>query len=103
MKEKLLFICSANIDRSPTAEIYFKKEYDTKSCGTMDSAPTKISKELIDWADKVFCMEDKHYQKVIEIEPEAESKTIVLCIEDIYIRGEQKLKEKLEEKVRKYL
>lgn len=102
-KEKLLFVCMANVDRSPTAEWHFKKEYDTKSCGIAYYAATPITEELIDWADKIFCMEIHHTWKVKEMKPEAEYKLINLDIDDVYMRDSQTLIDKLEEKVRKYL
>ena len=30
---KILFVCNANLQRSPTAEEIFKHEYDVKSAG----------------------------------------------------------------------
>ena len=55
----LLFVCSRNIWRSPTAEAIYKKKqgYLVKSAGTEPSAKTKVSARDILWADLIFTME----------------------------------------------
>jgi predicted protein tyrosine phosphatase len=60
-------------------------------------------RRLIWWADRIFCMEEHHKQAVLEIDPEAEQKTFVLGIEDVYWRGDPELEELLKEKVGKHL
>lgn len=58
--KKVLFICSANIDRSPTAEKIYR-EYpgiETKSAGASWYAERYISDELVVWADIILCMEE---------------------------------------------
>jgi predicted protein tyrosine phosphatase len=59
---KLLFICSANALRSPTAEAIFSryKDIEASSAGTNHDAETPISSDLIEWADLVFAMETTH-------------------------------------------
>ena len=63
---KILFVCSANIDRSPTAELIYSEKCDleVKSAGVSSCAMTKISLELIQWADIILCMEKKHKQEI---------------------------------------
>jgi len=100
---RLLFVCTANIDRSPTGEKLFRGEHETKSCGTAPWSRMKLNRRLIWWADRIFCMEDHHRQAVLEIDPEAEKKTFVLGIEDAYRRGNHELEELLKEKVRECL
>jgi predicted protein tyrosine phosphatase len=58
----LLFICSKNQWRSPTAELLFKDHqiHSARSAGTSDKARVKVSEKLLDWADIVFVMERKH-------------------------------------------
>ncbi|MBM3200446.1 protein tyrosine phosphatase [Candidatus Woesearchaeota archaeon] len=100
---KLLFVCTGNLDRSPTAEELFKGEHETKSCGISLGAPVRLTKNLITWADKVFCMEKIHEEIVLQLCPEAKNKTIVLGITDSYFKNDPKLKEELKEKVEKHL
>ena len=62
----VLFICSANKLRSPTAEAVFGK-YDgieIESAGMDRGAPVEISSDLVEWADMIFVMEKKHRQKL---------------------------------------
>jgi len=64
---KILFVCSANVDRSPTAEHLYKRHpgLEVKSAGISDYARQPISAELLRWADVVLCMEE-FQQRVIE-------------------------------------
>jgi len=58
----LLFICSRNKWRSKTAEkiFYGRPGFSVRSAGTAASAQTKVSQDLLDWADTVYVMEQKH-------------------------------------------
>jgi protein-tyrosine phosphatase len=62
MPPKLLFICSRNQWRSRTAETIFRKRQDVevKSAGTASAARIRINAKLLQWADHVLVMEDKH-------------------------------------------
>lgn len=83
-----LFVCTLNEERSPTAEILFKDVpgWTVKSAGTEDNAVQIVTKELIDWADKIVVMENIHYEKIMKIAPDIVSKILVLGIEDKYNR-----------------
>ena len=61
-KTKILFVCLANMDRSPTAEHLYKNhpELEVKSAGIASFATVPVSTELIKWADVVLTMEDWH-------------------------------------------
>lgn len=62
----LLFVCSRNQWRSPTAEcIYSKRPFvNVRSRGTSRSARRTVTAEDLKWADIVFVMEDKHKQRL---------------------------------------
>ncbi len=62
----LLFVCSMNQWRSPTAEkIYEKKSLvNVRSRGTSRNARVTITAEDLKWADIVFVMEDKHKDRL---------------------------------------
>ena len=62
----ILFICSQNRLRSPTAEQIFSKYpgVEAMSAGTNNDAVTPLDGEAIDWADIVFVMEKSHLNKV---------------------------------------
>lgn len=84
----LLFICSKNQWRSPTAEALFKNHplHVARSAGTSDKARIRVNHKLIDWADMIFVMERRHkhllYQKLAEVMTGKE--IVILDIEDNY-------------------
>jgi predicted protein tyrosine phosphatase len=61
-KINLLFICSRNQWRSPTAEKIWKNhpDFNTRSAGTSQNAKITVSISDIRWADRIFVMEKKH-------------------------------------------
>ena len=65
-KLKVLFVCTGNIDRSPTAEEIFRSYpgVEAKSAGTSELAPTRISKELVEWADLILVMEESPHNHI---------------------------------------
>lgn len=96
MKKKLLFICSGNLDRSPTAEKLFRNSeiYEAKSAGTHPDAIIKVSQNLIDWADVVFVMserEDGHLTFLKQNFNIKEKKIFDLDISDVYDRDDPEL------------
>jgi len=64
--QKILFVCSQNKLRSPTAEQVFSEipGLDVLSAGTNHDAVTPLSSELVEWADKIFVMENMHREKL---------------------------------------
>jgi len=60
--KKILFVCTGNVDRSPTAERIYKNhpELEVKSAGIPGYAQQPVSEELLQWADVILCMEDYH-------------------------------------------
>jgi len=62
----VLFICSQNKLRSPTAEQVFSKwdGVEADSAGLNNDAETPLSTEQLDWADVVFVMEKAHRNKL---------------------------------------
>ena len=65
---KILFVCSANVDRSPTAEYIYKdrEELEVKSAGTARYARTPVNEELLRWADVILCMENRQKRYIVE-------------------------------------
>ena len=64
---KLLFVCSMNQWRSPTAEkVYADKPLVlTRSCGTSKNARKTVRSDDLKWADIVLVMEQKHKQRLL--------------------------------------
>ncbi len=60
----ILFVCSRNQWRSPTAEALFRHHpgISARSAGTSPSARIRVNERLIAWADTVFVMEKRHGQ-----------------------------------------
>ena len=102
---KILFICNANLQRSPTAEEIFKHEYDVKSAGISELARKPLTAELLEWADIVFVMEDWQRSYISEKFPKLylKKKIISLNIPDIYYFMDDGLVKLLKERVKKYL
>jgi predicted protein tyrosine phosphatase len=82
----LLFICSKNQWRSPTAELMFKGHqlHNARSAGTSEKARIKLSQKLLDWADVVFVMEYKHRDLVKQRFVLNKQPLVVLNIPDDY-------------------
>ncbi|MGB5981690.1 MAG: phosphotyrosine protein phosphatase [Nonlabens sp.] len=97
---KILFVCSANKDRSKTAEDYFSAKYLDKN---FDSAGTNkkicqqlgtnfISKEQLDAADRILVMEHKHLKVIKDLfGSKYHNKISVLHIKDLYKYGSSEL------------
>ena len=62
----LLFICSRNQWRSPTAEELWRNRPDinVRSAGTSSKAKKTVSSSDIRWADVIFVMEQKHKNRL---------------------------------------
>ncbi len=103
----LLFVCSMNKWRSPTAEAIFKNHhlYHAKSAGVCESARIKLTKKMIDWADLIFVMEKNHKQRLLKLYPSAYSnkEIIVLEIADDYQFMDPELIEIIKQSVVPYL
>lgn len=64
--KNVLFICSRNRLRSPTAEQIFSScpGIEVSSAGLDHDADNPLSAELLEWADLVFVMEPVHRRKL---------------------------------------
>jgi predicted protein tyrosine phosphatase len=62
----VLFVCSRNQWRSPTAEHLWRKHprLSVRSGGTSPSARHPVSHADIEWADMILVMEDKHASRL---------------------------------------
>ena len=84
----VLFVCTMNKWRSPTAEKVYSKHplLNCRSAGTSKKAHKKIKVSDIRWADMLILMEDMHSEKLhAEFRNELDHKdTHILEIQDIY-------------------
>jgi predicted protein tyrosine phosphatase len=100
---RLLFVCSQNQLRSPTAEAVFA-EYEgleVDSTGIDRGAEIPLSSEAIQWADIIFVMEKTHRSKLSNhFQSWLKNKRVVcLDIPDEYEYMEPALAELLKRKV----
>jgi predicted protein tyrosine phosphatase len=95
-RERILFVCTANVDRSRTAEDLYRgdERYDVRSAGVAPFATVVLTRDLLLWADRVFVMnerEDQH-RTIIRIRfPDVDRPVVDLDIEDRWIRGDPEL------------
>ena len=63
---RILFVCSENRLRSPTAAAVFSEldGVDAISAGTNKDCECPVSGDLIEWADVVLVMENSHRNKI---------------------------------------
>jgi predicted protein tyrosine phosphatase len=99
---RVLFVCTANKLRSPTAEAVFRDHpgIESLSAGTDPDAPTPLSKELVASVDLIFAMEAHHREQIrkkYKARP-ADRRIITLHIPDEYERDDPALIELLRER-----
>lgn len=103
----LLFICSRNQWRSPTAESLWRKhpDFNTRSAGTSPRARKTVNASDISWADVIFVMEQKHKNRLkADFARLLKHKTVhVLDIPDNYTYMDPDLIQELENLVPSYL
>ncbi|WP_293079457.1 low molecular weight protein tyrosine phosphatase family protein [Moorena sp. SIO3H5] len=81
--KKVLFICSQNKLRSPTAEAVFAEEPRllVASAGLNNNAEVPVTPELLKWADIIFVMEKSHRNKLSKKFKKYLNKQRVVCLE----------------------
>lgn len=103
----ILFICTANRDRSRTAEIYFQNKYPEhrfRSAGINKFLSERhggiyVKKYMLDIADRIICMEQEHSNWICEkVDKKYLSKIEVLELGDTKNFLSSELIEKLESK-----
>lgn len=104
---KLLFVCSRNRWRSPTAEQLFHNRdgIQARSAGTETGARIKVSAGHIGWADIIFVMEKKHLRRLRHrfTDKLADKRVICLNIPDEYQFMQSELITQLQAAVPPYL
>lgn len=84
---KVLFVCTGGILRSATCAHYAHKTlgWNTRSCGIRDDAIPPVCRNLLEWADRIFCLESEHAVHINQSFDDAYAgKISVLSIDDRY-------------------
>ena len=100
---KVLFVCTANLQRSPTAKDLFENwngVWHTGSAGTMPFlGRNHLTQQLVDWADLIIVMESHHAEYIQTHFKTNSGKIRVLNIPDRYFRNDPELVKELKNKV----
>jgi len=103
--KKVLFLCSKNKLRSPTAEAIFSEieGWQVCSAGISNDAEIHVSLEDVEWADYIFVMENVHKKKLSNKFGKALNKQVIISlgIPDNYEYMDPELIKILKEKVPK--
>ena len=96
--KRILFVCNANLNRSPTFERYFKDfpGLEVRSSGTHYGYPYRLNAELLEWADKVFVMDLSQEKFIADNYPLHLEKVNVVGISDQYDTDSPQLIELIE-------
>jgi predicted protein tyrosine phosphatase len=105
--KRLLFVCSQNRLRSPTAEEVFSAwpNVEVASAGLDNDAKIPVDAELVEWADIIFVMEQTHLKKLtVSFKRHLKGQRVVcLDIPDRFSFMDPTLVRILEERVPKFL
>jgi predicted protein tyrosine phosphatase len=80
--KRLLFVCSRNRLRSPTAEQVFstREDVEVASAGLAPDAENPLTSELVEWADIIFVMEKAHRSKLAAMFKSSRNGQRVVCL-----------------------
>ena len=107
MITRALFVCTANLQRSPTAEALYRgrPDLEVRSAGTDRSARVPLTQDLLEWAEAVFVMEEFHRFHVERAFPQVARAKRIICLDvpDVFYYMDDELVSLLTEKLRRYL
>ena len=108
LPERILFVCTANVDRSRTAEDLYRgdERYEVRSAGIAPFATVPLTRDLLLWADRVFVMnehEDQHHTLIRIRFPDVNRPVVDLDIEDRWRRGDPELARLILRRLRPHL
>ena len=103
----VLFVCDQNRRRSATAERVFCKRagLDVRSAGLGRDALVHINERMLEWADRIFVMEERHRRVLTDRFPAHPALTRIVSLEiaDKYAFLDPQLVELLESRVAQHL
>ena len=101
----VLFVCTANVARSPmAAEVFLELagrggRYTTRSAGTASWATRRLTTRNLAWADVVVVMEPRHRAEIRNLWPDHLAKVRILEVPDDYDPGDSELRDLMKEKL----
>ena len=105
--KRVLFVCSQNLLRSPTAEQVFANYpgIECTSAGLAKDTHNPVTEDLIEWADLIFVMEKRHRRRLADKFAKRLKTQRVICLDipDDYDFMDPALIELLNKKVRPFL
>jgi predicted protein tyrosine phosphatase len=105
--KRVLFICSQNELRSPTAERLFsgRRDLEVASAGLNHDSPQMVTPALLEWADVILVMEKAHLTRLRRRFGKYLHRQRVVClgISDLYGYMDPDLVELLEARVPRHL
>ena len=105
--KRILFICSQNYLRSPTAETVFKgkENLEVRSAGMDSNAVSVVTDEILQWAHYIFVMEKAHRDTLQKKYSKAITGKRLVCLDipDEYDYMDPELVMLLESRVTRYL
>lgn len=100
---RVLFVCSRNRLRSPTAEAVFAGApgVEALSAGTAPDAAERVSLDLVEWADLIVAMEARHRRQLVRHFGQVlgDTRIVVLGIPDDYVFMDPDLVDLLRQRV----
>ena len=105
--KNVLFVCSQNKLRSPTAEQVFASypSVNVESAGTNHDAENPLTSDLVRWVDVIFVMEKPHRNKLQKRFKSDLKNVRVICLDipDDYEFMDERLVRLLKAKVTRHL
>jgi predicted protein tyrosine phosphatase len=101
--KRVLFICSGGILRAPTAAHWAAehKNWNTRSAGTLRDAVPTVCQTLLEWAQRIYCMEPKHAAAISErFDGAFDSKIKILDVPDDFSYRQAALRRLIEERLK---
>jgi predicted protein tyrosine phosphatase len=104
--KRVLFVCTVNRMRSPTAEALFRARegLEVRSAGTDSLARRPVTDDLVAWADVIVVMESGHRRELVRRYGDGiEKRVVCLDIPDRYPFMDPELVELLEARADRFL
>ncbi|MBI4175699.1 MAG: protein tyrosine phosphatase [Candidatus Aenigmarchaeota archaeon] len=104
-RKRLLFICTANLQRSPTAEGLFKgsSRYEARSAGIHPLAARRVDQRLVDWADVIFVFSNGHAEHLKKRFDMVGKPVYNLDVADTYEKDDPRLVQLLKRKLSRFI